>query len=136
MRPRSIALAAVLAATLAGCGTAASSDEDFEGAEADVAQVVEDLEEAASENEPRRVCTALLATEVSRELGGGCIQAVENAFDDADTPALSVTSVRITGDRARARVRPGLDEDRDADEILELVRESGDWRIARFAGAG
>ena len=134
MRLRLIALAAVLAATAAGCGTATSSDQDFEGAQADVAQVVEDLEEAATEEEPRRVCTALLATSVSRELGGGCIQAVENAFDDADSVALSVDGVRITGDRAEARIRTGRDE--DAEEVLELVRESGDWRIARFAGAG
>jgi hypothetical protein len=42
--------------------------------------------------------------------------------------------VRITGDRARARVKTGRDE--EAEEFLELVRESGDWRIARFAGAG
>ena len=134
MRRLSIALAAVLATAVAGCGTATSSEQDFEGDEADVAQVVEDLEESATEDAPRRVCTALLATTVTRELGSGCTQAVERAFDDADSPALSVADVRITGDRARARIKTGRDE--DAEEFLELVRESGDWRIARFAGAG
>jgi Putative lumazine-binding len=133
MRRATIALAAVLAAAATGCGGAADSTGDFSGAEEDVAQVVEDLEKAAGEDEPRRVCTQLLAQATARQLGAGCSRAVEQAFDRSDTFALSVEDVRVSGTTARARVATGRDEDQT--EVLELVRERGEWRIRAF-GAG
>ena len=125
---------ALLAAIAAGCGTAGGSGQDFSGAEQDVADVVEDLERAASEDEPRRVCTQLLAQATARQLGADCSRAVEQAFDRADTFALSPQDVRISGATARVRVATGRDEDQT--EILELVRERDAWRIRSLPGAG
>jgi hypothetical protein len=133
MRRPTIALAALLATAAAGCGAAGDSTGDFSGAEQEVAQAVEDLEEAATEGEPRRVCTQLLAQATARRLGGGCTGAVQRAFDGADTYALAVESVRVTGDRARAQVATGRDQ--DTREAVELVRERGGWRIVTFGGA-
>jgi hypothetical protein len=123
---------ALIAAVAAGCGAAADSTGDFEGAEQDVAEVVEDLERAASEDEPRRVCTQLLARDAARRLGADCSRTVEQAFDRADTFALAVKSVRITGTTARARVATGRDEDQT--EVLGLVRERNGWRLQAFPG--
>ena len=126
-------IAAVLLALLvAGCGASGESTADLGEAEQEVAQVVEDLEEAAGEDEPRRVCTALLARSLTQRLGNGCTQAVERAFDGSDTPRLNVKSVRISGSTARAEVETGADEDQV--EVLSFVREGDDWRIAAFAG--
>jgi hypothetical protein len=130
MRRLPPAFAVVLTALAAGCGAAGGSAGDFQGTEQDVAQVVEDLEQAATEDEPRRVCTQLLARELVQRLGRNCLRAVETAFDQADTYALSVEDVRVTGNRARARVLTGRDEDPDAAETLELVREANGWRLA------
>jgi hypothetical protein len=119
---------ALLAAVAAGCGTTSGSSGDFQGAEREVADVIEDLETAATEDEPRRVCTQLLARALTRQLGADCSRTIERAFDRADTFALSAEDVTVSGTRARARVSIGRDEDQQ--ETVELVRESGGWRIA------
>jgi phosphopantetheine adenylyltransferase len=131
------ALVLALAALLAGCGGATTdSAGDFKGAEQDVARTIEDLEEAGQEDEPRRICQALLAKDVVQrieESGGDCTKAVDKALDQADTFTLTVESVRVTGDTARARVETGADEEKI--ETLELVREDDAWRISSLPGA-
>ena len=132
-RPSTLPAVAVLATLLlAGCGTASEPSEDFEGEERAVAQVVEDLEEAATEDEPRRACQALLAPALVQRLGERCTQAVQQAFDEKDSAVLETRSVRVTGTTARAQVNTGRDEDEI--ELIEFVRQGDDWRIARFAG--
>ena len=131
---RPVLLALLLALALAGCGAANDSAADFDGAEQDVARAVEDLEEAAQEDDPRRICEALLAQEVRDELGGDCEKRIQQALDQTDTFALTVESVRVTGDRARARVETGLDEEQI--ELMELVREDGGWKVAGLPSAG
>ena len=129
-----IALAAVLAATVAaGCGAGAQPSQDFTGAEEDVATVVEELESAAQREEPTRICTEILSTELSRRLGKGCTDTVQTAIDDADVYALSADDVQIDGTRARVRVEVGNDGERK--ELIEMVRQTqGGWRIERFGG--
>ena len=126
------AILALLALALAGCGAANDSAADFDGAEQEVARAVEDLEEAAQEDDPRRICGALLAQDVRDDLGGDCEKRIQQALDQTDTFALTVESVRVTGDRARARVETGLDEEQI--ELMELVREgegeAAAWKIA------
>jgi hypothetical protein len=132
-RPLAVLLAAMLSATVAaGCGAGAGDTAEFEGEEAKVAEVVEDLQAAADEDEARRVCTDLLAREVAQQLGDRCTEAIDQAFDEADTSQLAVEDVRISGTTARARVSTGTDD--EDEELVELVREGNVWRIARFAG--
>ena len=128
-------LAAVLA--LAGCGGGTTdSAGDFEGAEQDVARAIEDLEEAGQEEEPRRICQALLAKEVVERIeasGTDCEKAVDKALDQTDTFTLTVESVRVTGTTARARVETGVDEEKI--ETVELVREGDVWKVSGLPGA-
>ena len=120
----------LLVAVLAGCGGTASSAGDFEGAEQDVAETVEELEAAATNDEPLRVCEEVLARELTQRLGGGtrCARAVETAFDRSDTYALDVQDVVVSGTTARARVESGRDGERT--ETIQLVRQGDDWRIS------
>jgi hypothetical protein len=131
-------LAAVLltlvAALAAGCGTTTDSAADFEGSEQDVANVVEDLQTAAADDEAETVCRRLLSAALTRQLGGGCTRAIDQAFDDADSFELGADSVRVTGQTARAQIIAGSEE--QPRELLEFVREGDSWRISRFAGAG
>lgn len=130
------ALLAALA--LAACGGAANdSAQEFEGADQEVARAVEDLEEAGQEDEPRRICQALLAREVVDRIeqagDGDCVEAVQRALDQTDSFSLTVESVRVQGDRATARVETGVDQKKL--ETIQLVREGGGWRVAALPGA-
>ncbi len=134
---RLAALALLVALAAAGCGGATTdSAQEFEGAEQDVARAVEDLEEAGQEDEPRRICQALLARSVVQQIedaGGEGVEAVGKALDQADTFTLTVESVRVSGNTARAQVETGSDEEKL--EVLELVREGDAWKIAGLPGA-
>jgi hypothetical protein len=130
--PRQILLALVAAAlAVAGCGATRDSANEFEGAEQEVARVVEGLEEAGQEDEPRRICEALLARELLQRIedtGGDCVAAIQKALDQTDTFAVTVESVRVTGTTARARVATGVDEEQL--ETVELVKEGNAWKVA------
>ena len=126
------ALLAVLAAAAVGCGASQSTGQDFSGEEADVAEVVEELQTAAQEDEAGTICSDNLSTCLSRRLGDGCERTVSSALDDSDSFDVSAKSVRIEGPRARVRVETGRDGDRE--ELLELVRQGEDWRVDRFGG--
>jgi hypothetical protein len=129
-RPLAI-LPIALAALVAGCGQTDSSTE-FRGADRQVANVIEDLQEAAIEGEERRICRQLLSAELARG-AGDCNRAVQAAIDEADTNEIEVEDVSVTGDRARARVRTGTREKQT--ETYELVRENRTWRISSLGGS-
>ena len=120
-----------VAAVLAACGGQASSVEEFEGQERSVAQAVEDLSEAGRDKDTDRICRQLLAPELVQRLrdrNRDCESAIDSALDDADSFDLEVTDIRVTGDRAVARVESGTGKD-DVDR-LQLVRAGRGWRIA------
>ena len=132
MTRRLPALAAALA-LLAGCGSTDSTGE-FSGDEKDVAQVVEDLQQAANDDDARTVCRSLLSSEaIQRIPGGDCTKAIDQAFEDADNFELTVDDVRVSGTRATAKVKAGRDEDQV--ETVELVKQGDVWKITRLAGS-
>lgn len=133
VRPLLAAPLALLAAVAAGCGAPTSSAGDFEGTEKDVAQVVEDLQTAASEDEPKRVCDDLLSPKLTSRLGDRCEDAVQAGFDDADTSELIVDSVRVTGTTARAQVFVGADEERK--ELMTFEKAGENWKITSLGEA-
>ncbi|MEA2269459.1 MAG: hypothetical protein QOC64_2069 [Solirubrobacteraceae bacterium] len=129
--------AIAVAGLLAGCGgTTAGNDsgEEFQGQQRLVANTVEDLQTAASEADEDKICRDILARALTDRLaarGRGCPPVVDEAVRDADTFDLTVESVRITGERATARVRAETG-DKDRRYSLQLVRERGAWRIAEL----
>ena len=133
-------LAAVAAAlALAGCGASSSdSSEDFDDEQRVVAVAIEDLEEAGRDGDPRAVCEELLADELLarlRQAGTRCVDAVDEALEDADQFDLEVEAVRVRGDEAMARVTSGGDDEET--DTLMLVRDGRQWKIASLgAGSG
>jgi hypothetical protein len=127
--------AAALALALGGCGAQQdSAGEDFEGAEAEVAQVVDDLQSAAQRGDAEELCSRILSPELAGGLADGgsqCIDEMEKAVGDVNDFDLEVTGVSISGATARAEVTQG--EDGKA-ATFELAREGRDWRVTSLAG--
>lgn len=128
---RRTALALILAAaTTAGCTSSGDADPTFDGEQEAVANVVDDLTDAAADEDGRRVCRQLFAASLRDKLGNGCAAAIEQAFQDADVTEMTVESVRVSGDTARAQVDSGRDDEKRERKTLQFVREGRDWRIS------
>jgi hypothetical protein len=123
-----VLLVAVLLLALAGCGEEPSSTQDFQGQEREVAQKVEDLQEAGESGSPDDICADILARQVVDQLeaaGTNCADEMDKAIKDADDFDLEVLSVSVNGNQATAEVRRG-DDGRTA--TFEFTREGGQWR--------
>ena len=137
MTPRRFApFAVALAALAAGCQPSSKTQSDsagkFRGDQRLVAQTVEDLQSAASDSDETKICGELLSRALAARLAGGgrgCTATVEQAVKDADSVDLTVESVRVSGDRATARVKLETGKT-DRRATLQHVRESRRWRIA------
>ncbi len=122
------ALLAGCALLAAGCGAEGRDEVSFSGTEAEVADVVADLQEAAEAEEPTRICRALLAQPLAAD---GCTDRVQKAIDDTDQFALDVREVTVTGNAATAKVITGAgDAERNA--TMGFARQGSNWRVTSF----
>ena len=128
MRRPPFLLALLLAATLTGCtANPNASAGDFDGAERDVAQVVDDLK---GSRDPEKICSRMLTDEFAKSLEAGgrdCVEELQAAIRDTADTAMEVRDVTITGSTARAEVRQD-----DSSATFELVRDGESWRISSF----
>jgi hypothetical protein len=120
---------------LAGCGaeTQQSTVDTFQGQEREVAQKVEDLEEAGESREPENICADILASTLVDELeaaGTDCPEEMRKAIDDADDFDLEVLEVDVNGSSATARVRRGDD---GPTETMQFTQERGEWRATALS---
>jgi hypothetical protein len=119
---------------LAGCGGEQESDLDrFQGPDREVAQKVEDLQEAGEGRNPEDICSDILSRTLVDQLeaaGTTCRDEMEKAIEDADDFDLDVQDVTVNGDQATARVRRGDD---GPTATFEFVRENGQWRATSLA---
>jgi len=142
LRPRSAPLAAAVAvaaaAVLAGCAPSTTSSSNstskFKGDQRQAAQTIEDLEAAANDGKETKICNELLSRSLAGRLaahGASCPAATKRAVKDTDSVGMTVEQVRISGDRATARVK--LDRgDKDRVTNIQLVREGGRWKISQL----
>ena len=132
MRALALTLAIVLAAAVAGCGATAGSGNSatkFSGAQRDVAQTIEDLQNAGQKTDEAKICNDLLAQALRAKLGN-CQTVVKAALKDTDSFDLTVDSVTINGASATAQVRADRGKAPDQRDTIQLVREGGRWRIS------
>jgi hypothetical protein len=127
---------AVALIALVGCGGEQESDLDrFQGAEREVAQKVEDLQEAGEGRNAEDICSDILSRTVVDQLeaaGTTCRDEMEKAIEDADDFDLEVQDVTVNGEQATARVRRGDD---GPTATFEFVREDGQWRATSLGSA-
>ena len=115
---------------LAGCGAGQTDDETdrFQGTDREVADKVEELQEAAEGNKADDVCANVLSRRLVDELeaaGADCTQEMEKAIEDSDEFDLVVQDVTVSGTQATAVVRQGDD---GPETTMQFVREGGQWR--------
>jgi hypothetical protein len=142
VRPIAAGILAALVLAVAGCGAAANdSTKDFKGESRDVAQTVEDFQDAAQSSDEEKICNDLLAGALVRTIEGAregraaekgsCPDRLKDSLRDADTFEIDVKKVTVSGTTATAVVRSkGGEEDRD--DTLKLVKEGtpSEWRIS------
>jgi hypothetical protein len=132
---RLLVLIAVLA--LAGCGAQpeqSSVDRFPAGAQRDVAQKVEDLQQAGEDRKPEDICSQILSRTLVSQLeaaGAKCADEMEKAIDDADDFDLDVQKVEVDGNSATATVKRGDD---GPTETMEFARENNQWRATSLSG--
>ena len=121
---RRLALAALAALALSGCGAENADDKA-------VRQVVTDYLAAFAAGDGAKAC-ALMLPEVQRSLGD-CAATLERAHDTLtpdqrrETEVLKVDTVTSAGANARARLFPG-------DSQIALRKADGRWQIAGVPG--
>jgi hypothetical protein len=124
-----LALLATAALALGGCGAAqSSSSSKFQGEQAQVAKVVSDLATAGRRKDTAKICSDVLSRSLVAQIrtaGSDCEAEMKKAIDDADDFDLEVQTVRITGNRAQARVRQGKD---GPQATYSFVKQGADWR--------
>jgi ketosteroid isomerase-like protein len=106
----SVLVAGGLAVAVSGCGPAGSSADsakEFTGAKADVAQVVDDLQDAAQKRDGSKACKLFAPNllQVFKTRNQTCKTVLNKNLTDADTTKMTVKSVTITGDKATAVVQ-------------------------------
>ena len=133
---RFLPLAPVLAAAIALGGCAAgqqnTSAGNFDGAEADVAKVIDDLK---SSRKPDDVCSQLFSAALAKSLAAGgrdCAAEVDAMLRDVSDTDLQVRKVTISGDTARADVRQG---DKGDTATFELAKSGSRWRVTSLGAA-
>jgi hypothetical protein len=132
--PVALALVAALAAGCAPTRTSGDSAGKFRGDQRLAAQTIEDLQSAASDSDQVKICRDLLTRAFATRLAGGgrsCAATVDEALKNTDSFDMTVESVRVTGDRATARVKFETGKT-DRVSTFQLQREARRWRIAGF----
>ena len=126
---RPFTLIALLLATgsLAGCTTANqnASAGSFEGAERDVAQVIDDLK---GSRDPEEICSRYFTDAFAKSLEAGgedCVDEVQATIRDVAGTDMDVDDVAVTGDRATAKVSQD-----DKTATFELERGDDGWQIS------
>jgi len=141
-----LAIATPLVAVLAagGCGASSNSDSSskFNGAEQDVAKVVEEYQKASEKQDGRKICADLITatlqlkiTRANRARAKGCAQAVKDGLKDSDQSDLTVKAVTLAGGATGATGATAAVKQKTADKqsrttTLTLQKVAGRWRIS------
>jgi hypothetical protein len=127
--------AAALALALTACGSAPEKSADrFQGDEARVAELVDNLAAAGRVGDAQKICNEILAPRLVTEIktaGGDCVTEMDRAIEDASDYDLQVRSVKVNGPTATAQVRQG---DTGETATFSFVKENGQWRASALGG--
>jgi hypothetical protein len=105
--------------------------------EADRARgAVERFAAAVEARDYTAICNGLLAEDLReklRQVELPCTEALQTGFGEVRRPRLTVVNVVVVKDRARAAVRTDAEGQAASEDVLSLVKETGEWRISSLA---
>ena len=131
-RPRRLVALALLAApAITGCGESSAAK--------DVRTTVEGYAKAVAKRDYQALCDRDLAPDVVagvEETGLPCEAALRPEISATKRPMLTVRSIKVDGDTARAQVHTTAANQSPADVTLALKRIRGVWHIVSTTEAG
>ena len=119
--------AALACALLGGCGDQGPTDEE------QVRGVVAAFGRATAAKDYEAMCDRLLATDLVQkvtQIGLPCEVALRRGLGDVEDPQLSIGKITIQGEKATVAVRTSAAGQRPSEDVLDLVKVSGRWRIS------
>ena len=122
-------LAAAAGLALSACGGA--SDEE------QVRDTVEGFGQASALKDYQRICDRLISRRLSESVervNVPCEVAFRRGLEQVEAPRLKVREIKILGDgKASVRVLTTAKGQPASSDVVQLVREDGEWRIAALA---
>jgi hypothetical protein len=129
MSPRTLVVALLTAAALAGCGTSAREA---------VKAKVEQYARATRQHDYKTICTQVLAPTLVQRLdafGVGCERAMAIAYGTVKDATLGVGKVTVSGKSASVVVLSLAANQPSSLRTIRLVETSQGWRVTSVGGA-
>lgn len=134
LRPRAaIAVIGVLCTAIgvSACGETSSTG-SYKGESKKVAQTISNLQNDATTRNAGKVCSRDLAASVVKRLesnGDTCKKVLEKQLDEVDTYSLTVDSISVSGNDAKAKVKSIWSGKEKVHEVA-FVKEGDSWKVA------
>jgi hypothetical protein len=135
-----LALPALAAVALAGCGTAGTvSTTGLSGPEKAIATTISNFQSDAETNAPSKVCENDLAPSVVQALSTGghtCAGVISEQLKVVDSfdLALVAHSIKVNGDTATAEVEDTQSGKTTHIDTITLVKSGSTWKISKLGG--
>jgi hypothetical protein len=104
-----------------------------------VADTLDSYAAATRDKDYQTICDDLYAKDLVervRAAGLPCEVALRTGLEDRQNPRLEVLGVEVNGDQALARVRSTAGGEVPSTDLVRLVKEDGDWRVASLSEPG
>lgn len=104
-----------------------------------VSETLDRYAEATRDKDYQTICDELYAEDLVervRAAGLPCEVALRTGLEDRQNPRLEVLAVEVNGDQALARVRSTAGGEVPSIDLVRLVKEDGDWRVASLSEPG
>lgn len=104
-----------------------------------VSETLESYAAATRDKDYQTICDDLYAKDLVervRAAGLPCEVALRTGLEDRQNPRLRVLGVEVNGDQALARVRSTAGGEVPSTDLVRLVKEDGDWRVASLSEPG
>jgi hypothetical protein len=128
----------VLALAVTGCGADEEGGGGGDGvpAEQQVREVVARFGVATRGKDYQQICDRLLSKDLVNKIEGiglPCESVVQRGLGGVRNPTLAINEVSISSGRALVSIHTTAAGEAPSDDALQVVRESGEWKIASLA---
>ena len=104
-----------------------------------VAETLDDYAAATRDKDYQTICDDIFANDLverTRAAGVPCEVALKVGLEDRQNPRLEVLGVEVNGDQALARARTTAGGEVPSTDVIRLIKEDGDWRVASLSEPG